>query len=256
MRNPKDINILVGCEESQAVTIELRKKGLNAFSCDFKKCSGGHPEWHLNFDVLVALNGGVFITESGDSIEIKKWHGAILHPDCTYITVSGLHWNKKIPGRAQKTEDALLFVTRLWNICKSKGIENVAIEIPVGCISTRIILDSRGYLIVIPAITKKGFKPTQSIQPYNFGENASKKTCLWLNGFPKLIAASYIEPRIINGKKRWANQTDDGQNKLIIDGTWIGFNDERTKTYRSKTYNGIASAIADQWGNYLLNTNI
>lgn len=206
------MKILVGCEESQVVTIALRKLGHEAYSCDLKDCSGGHPEWHLKMDVF-------------EAIKLKDWDMGIFFPDYTFLTVSGLHWNKKNPDRADKTEKALKFVNNLMNC----GIPKIAIENPVGCISSRIR------------------KPDQIIQPYNFGSDASKKTCLWLTGLPLLSNGEYVEPRIVNGKKRWGNQTDDGQNKLIIDGKWIGFNDPRTKTYRSKTYPGIADAIANQF---------
>lgn len=201
------MRVLVGCEESQAVCIEFRKLGHEAYSCDIQECSGGHPEWHLQMDVF-------------EAIKLKDWDIAIFFPDCTFITVSGLHRNKNNPERTEKTEKALKFVKALMEC----GIKKIAIENPVGCISTRIK------------------KPTQIIQPYEFGADASKKTCLWLFGLTKLEATEYIEPRIINGKKRWANQTDEGQNKLVIDGKWIGYNDVRTKKYRSKTYPGIADS--------------
>jgi hypothetical protein len=137
-----------------------------------------------------------------------------------------LHWNKKDPVRAQKTEDGLKFVQRLMDA----DIPKIAIENPVSCISSRIR------------------KPDQIVNPYQFGDDASKKTCLWLKGLPKLKHTKYIEPRIVDGKKRWSNQKDDGQNILYDDnGTVIGWNDPRTPKLRSKTYPGLARAIAEQW---------
>ena len=142
----------------------------------------------------------------------------IAHPPCTYLCSSGLHWNKKFPDRQQKTEDALVFVRQLL----SAPIPKIALENPIGCISTRIR------------------KPDQIIQPHQFGHDASKATCLWLKGLPPLTPTAYVEPRIINGKKRWSNQTDSGQNKLPPS--------ENRWALRSETYKGIALAMATQWG--------
>lgn len=230
---PEEINILIGCEESQSLCIAFRERGFNAFSCDLKPCSGGHPEFHLQMDVIEAL-------------ALKNWHAFIYFPDCTYLCVSGLHWNKRIPGRSEKTEVALQFVCRTYNIAKSKGVNHIGFENPKGCINTRLIKDTGGHLMVIPHDTKRGYKPTQTIQPYEFGEDASKATCLWLSGLPSLMPTEYIQPRIVDGKKRWGNQTDSGQNRL-------GPSENRAEL-RSKTYHGIAKAMAHQWGNFLLQT--
>jgi hypothetical protein len=142
----------------------------------------------------------------------------IAHPPCTYLCSSGLHWNKRTPGRAAKTEEALEFVQLLMDA----PIPKIAIENPIGCISTRIR------------------KPSQIIQPYHFGDDASKFTCLWLKGLPHLLPTDFVEPRIVNGKRRWANQTDSGQNRLPPSA-------DRWKI-RSETYVGIANAMAKQWG--------
>ncbi len=211
------MKILVGCEESQAVTIELRKRGHEAFSCDIIPCSGGHPEWHLQMDVFEAIN-------------LKKWDMGIFFPDCTYLTCSA-EWAYKEPPYHQKVKkgtlvgtkrkkariEAVDFVKKLWN----SGIPKIAIENPVGKLSTMFK------------------KPNQTIQPYEFGDNASKRTCLWLKGLPNLNGTKYIEPRIFGRKKYWDNQTDTGQNKLPP-------TKDRAKL-RSKTYPGIAKAMAEQW---------
>jgi hypothetical protein len=216
------MKILVACEESQAVTIELRKLGHQAFSCDIEQCSGGHPEWHIKGDAETLLKIiRQFTTEDGDVYEINKWDMIIAFPPCTYLCVSGLHWNKRVAGRQAETDKALEFVKMFMNY----DCPRIAIENPVGCISTKIK------------------KPTQIIQPYNFGEDASKKTCLWLKGLPKLKNTSYYPPRIVNGKERWGNQTDSGQNKLPPSDT--------RSAERSKTYPGIAKAMAEQWSSYL-----
>ena len=149
------------------------------------------------------------------------WDLMIAHPPCTYLTVSGLHWNKRNPERAKHTEEALEFVQFLL----SAPIKRIALENPIGCISTRIE------------------PPTQIIQPYQFGEDASKATCLWLKNLPPLQHTGYVEPRIVDGKKRWANQTDSGQNRL-------GPSPDRWKI-RSKTYQGIADAMAQQWSDFI-----
>lgn len=219
--------ILLGHEESQAVCKAFREMGDEAYSCDLKPCSGGHPEWHLQMDIFQA-------------IALGGWDAAIFFPDCTYLTASGLHWNKRIPGRAEKTEKALHHVKRLMNCgIKYKGIEN-----PVGCISTRIFryvgnIGSERWEVFPRKIDFGGRQPDQIIQPYNFGEDASKKTCLWLDNLPTLKNTEYHPPRIVDGKERWGNQTDSGQNKLPP-----SYN---RAELRSKTYPGIAKAMAEQW---------
>ena len=213
--------VLVGCEESQAVTKEFRKKGINAYSCDLKPCSGGHPEWHLQMDVFAA-------------IEMQQWDAGIFFPDCTYLTCSAEWAYKEGPyhqkvkegtltgeSRRQAREEAIEFVENLWNC----GIDKISIENPVGVLSSR------------------WRKPSQTIQPFMFGDDASKKTCLWLHNLPVLTTTDYVEPRIVNGKSRWGNQTDSGQNKLPPS--------ENRATMRSKTYPGIASAMAEQWSDVI-----
>ena len=218
MKKPEEIFILVGCEESQAVTVAFRKLGFQAFSCDLLPCSGGYPEYHLQMDVFEAIN-------------LRKWDAGIFFPDCTFLTCSA-EWaykdqpelkSGKLVGepRRKAREKAIDFFTSLY-----QSLPVVAMENPVGVISSRFR------------------KPDQIIQPYQFGEDASKSTCLWLKGFPKLIPTEYFEPRIVNGKKRWSNQTDSGQNKL-------GPSVDRAKL-RSKTYKGVAKSMAIQWSKYLL----
>lgn len=204
------MKVLVACEFSGIVREAFRKRGHDAWSCDLLPTE--QEGNHIQGNVLDILNDG--------------WDLMIAHPPCTYLAVSGLHWNKKYPERKIKTENSLDFVKLLLNA----PINKIALENPVGCISSRIR------------------KPEQIIQPYQFGDNASKKTCLWLKNLPKLKPTLYIEPRMVNGKKRWGNQDDKGQNKLMVDGKWIGFNDHRTPHLRSVTYQGIADAMAEQWG--------
>lgn len=142
----------------------------------------------------------------------------IAHPPCTYLSVSGMHWTARGLRDPKLTEDALAFVRLLMDA----PIARVAIENPVSVISSRIR------------------KPDQIVQPWQFGHDASKATCLWLKGLAPLVATDTVEPRIVNGRKRWGNQTDSGQNRL-------GPSDDRWKI-RSETFEGIAQAMALQWG--------
>lgn len=190
------MKVLVACEFSGVVRDAFLRLGHDAISCDLEPTETPGP--HYLGDVRNLLHG---------------WYDLVIaHPPCTYLASSGLHWNKRVPGRAQLTEDALDFVRLLLN-AKSP---HIALENPVGCISTRIR------------------KPDQIIQPWQFGEDASKATCLWLVGLPPLQPTNVIE------KARYVNQTPSGQNKL-------GLSPTRAKD-RSRTYVGIANAMAQQWG--------
>jgi hypothetical protein len=193
----RKMRILVACEESQVVTIALREKGHEAYSCDILPCSGGHPEWHIQDDVLNHLD--------------DNWDMLIAFPPCTHLAVSGARYfeEKRKDGRQQQGID---FFMELANA----PIDKIAIENPVGIMST------------------VWRKPNQIIQPWMFGDDASKKTCLWLKNLPILL------PTHSSWKKRYSNQTPSGQNKL-------GPSPDRAKL-RSKTFPGIARAMANQWG--------
>lgn len=190
------MKILIGCEYSGVVRDAFIAKGHNVISCDFLPTEKSGP--HYQGDILDILN--------------KDWDLAIFFPSCTYLCSSGLHWNQRIKGRQKKTEEALDFVRTLLNA----PINKIALENPVGCISTKIR------------------KPDQIIQPWQFGEDASKKTCLWLKNLPLL------QPTHIIKKQRYANQTASGQNNLPP-------SKDRWKI-RSKTYQGIANCMAETWG--------
>ena len=197
------MRVLVACEYSGTVRDAFIRAGHYAMSCDLLPSDSLIGD-HYQGNVLDILDHG--------------WDLMIAHPPCTYLCSSGLHWNKRIPDRAQKTEEALDFVQLLLDA----PIPKIALENPIGCISTRIR------------------KPDQTIQPYQFGDDASKATCLWLKGLPPLRATQFVEPRMVNGKPRWANQTDSGQNRLPPSA-------DRWKI-RSETYVGIAEAMVAQWG--------
>lgn len=241
------MKVLVACEESQAVTIELRKLGHEAYSCDIIECSSGHPEWHIKGDVLEILNPMTkydwndyitFETMDGEEHWIEgKWDMIIAFPPCTHLAVSGaLRFAAKREDGRQR-EGLEFFCKFLEADCDRISIEN-----PVNIISGEYCKKW------FPDIVEKyglPIKPTQTIHPWMFGHPESKKTCLWLKGLPPLKPTNVLP---LPECGHWANQTKDGQNKLMIDGKWIGFNDPRTAKYRSKTYTGIARAMAEQWG--------
>lgn len=168
------MKILVACEESQAVTIELRRLGHEAYSCDIIPCSGGHPEWHIMQNVLPLLNGNCsFKTMDGTEHSIEtRWDMIIAFPPCTHLAVSGAKWfaAKRADGRQQAAID---FFMQFANADCSK----IAIENPVGIMSTYYR------------------KPDQIIQPWQFGHGETKKTCLWLKGLPPLISTEIVEGR-------------------------------------------------------------
>lgn len=193
------MKVLIACEYSGRVRDAFIRRGHEAVSCDFIPTESPGP--HYQGDVFDIINDG--------------WDIMIAHPPCTYLAVSGLHWNKRVPGRAELTEQALAFVKALMDA----PVERIAIENPVSCISTRIR------------------KPDQVIQPWWFGEDASKKTCLWLKNLPLLVETNRLPG---DEKTRRANQTASGQNRLAP-------SPDRWKE-RSRTYLGIAEAMADQWG--------
>lgn len=196
------MRVLVACEYSGRVRDAFAARGHDAMSCDLLPTDV--PGKHYQGDIFDVIDAG--------------WDLMIAHPPCTYLCSSGLHWNTRIDGRQALTDEALAFVKRLLDA----PIKRIALENPIGCISSQIR------------------KPDQTIQPYQFGHDASKSTCLWLKNLPVLTPTELIAPRIVAGKRRWANQTDSGQNKLPPSA-------DRWKI-RSETYQGIAAAMAAQWG--------
>jgi hypothetical protein len=196
------MRVLIACEYSGTVRDAFRAAGHDAMSCDLLPTDKPGP--HYQGDVFDIIR--------------DNWDMMIAHPPCTYLCSSGLHWNKRRPERAAQTEAALAFVEALLDA----PIPRIALENPIGCIGTRIR------------------KADQTIQPWQFGHDASKATCLWLKNLPPLTPTQIIAPRLINGRKRWGNQTDSGQNKLPPSA-------DRWKI-RSATYQGIADAMAAQWG--------
>lgn len=234
------MNVLIACEESQRVCIEFRKLGHNAFSCDVIDCSGGHPEWHIKQDVLPLLNGNcIFTTVGGGQHEIKgKWDIIIAHPPCVDLCVSGAaHFKKKrADGRQRKSIE---FFCRFLNA----DCDHVAIENPVGIISGDYISEW------FPDLVEKYNLPqkyTQIIHPWMFGDNAEKTTCLWLKGLPRLIPDTLEKPEM--EYKEWTDKKTGKtkrQPKWFYDALKLPAS-ERSKV-RSKTFQGIARAMATQW---------
>ena len=220
------MKVLVACEESQAVTIELRKLGHEAYSCDIIECSGGHPEWHIMQDVLPLLNGDCeFVSMDGQAHRIDgKWDMIIAFPPCTYLCNTGTpyldvsKWGQKAIERAKKREDAFQFFMAFVNA----DCEKIVIENPVGLPNSRYR------------------KPDQIINPWQFNHPFNKRTCLWLNGVEKLKATCDVRPDNI---KSYAFHTMYDEN-----GKTISWSSEQSKKLRSKTFSGIAKAMAEQWG--------
>lgn len=243
------MRVLVACEESQAVTKEFRRLGHEAYSCDIIECSGGHPEWHIQGDVLKIINPEWYDGRWGITPSISfetmdgtyhqfdgKWDMLLAFPPCTHLAVSGAlrFAAKREDGRQRQGIE--FFCKFLEADCDRISIEN-----PVNIISGEYCKKW------FPDIVEKyglPIKPTQTIHPWMFGHPESKKTCLWLKGLEPLTPTNTL---LLPECGHWDNQTKDGQNKLVIDGKWVGFNDPRTAIYRSKTYPGIAKAMAEQW---------
>lgn len=216
------MRVLVACEESQAVTIELRALGHEAYSCDILDPSGGHPEWHVQQDVIPLLSPPItFLTIDGTKHTVAKWDMIIAFPPCTYLTVTGNRWfnvekyGDKALERIQLREEAKQFFMAFANADCPK----IAIENPVGVMNTSYR------------------KPNQIIQPYQFGDPFEKRTCLWLKGLPNLVPTNVVEPPARQQLKSGKSMPEWYSNAPKKDRAKI----------RSKTFPGIAKAMAEQW---------
>lgn len=228
------MKVLVACEESQRVCMAFREKGHEAYSCDIIECGGGHPEWHIMQDVLPLLNGECeFVTTDGKKHRIEgRWDMIIAHPPCTYLTVAANKlynvekYGEKAVERLESREKAIQFFMEFVNAdCTKKAIEN-----PIGVISTRYR------------------KPDQIIQPYHFGHPVRKSTCLWLYNLPLLQAKKVVDFECIHSNG--ASGGYSGNSWMVRDenGKILSYKDPRVSRIRSKTYEGIAKAMAEQWG--------
>lgn len=221
------MKVLIACEESQVVCSAFRARGHEAYSCDIIECSGGHPEWHIRQDVLPLLNGYCeFDTMDGNHHVISdRWDMIIAHPPCTYLTVAGNRWfnEERYGNEATERKERQLEAARFFLVFANADCERIAIENPVGVMSSQYR------------------KPDQIVHPYMFGDPERKATCFWLKGLPKLQPTNIVEPNVIkykNGKGSY--------------GLWhmstISLPKQERSICRSKTFPGIAAAMAEQWG--------
>lgn len=228
-----NIKVLVACEESQVVCKAFRDQGIEAYSCDIQECSGGYPEWHIMQDVLSLLNGNCeFITLDGTRHSVEgKWDLIVAHPPCTYLCCSGLkHYNVDVYGqkaieRLLKRDEAVDFFMRFVNA----DCDHIAVENPVGVMSSYYR------------------KPDQYIHPLMFGHPTKKKTGLWLKKLPNLVPTKMVDQELhisVSGRA-W--------DKWFWDSSIISDPVERSK-FRSKTFDGIAEAMASQWIPIIKNT--
>ena len=227
------LNVLIACEESQAVTKEFRALGHNAYSCDILPCSGGHPEWHFKSDVFSVIDERGGKLENGKAIYLKgNWDLMIAHPPCTYLALSGNRWLYNKDGSKNKERwdnqaKALNFVRALMDA----PVKRIAIENPMSVISSQIR------------------KPDQIVQPWMFGDKAQKSTCLWLKNLPLLKPTDivdkgeFIEFVDKNGKKK-------KQPLWYYEALRQAKTTEERRTLRSKTFKGMAKAIAKQWSDF------
>lgn len=226
------MNVLIACEESQTVCKAFRAKGHNAFSCDVIEPSGGRPEWHIKGDALKILNprqisksfyGIVFKTMDDEAHKIKgSWDLIIAHPPCTYLSNAGARhlWKDHVLNveRYQKGLDAKAFFMQFLNA----NCEKICVENP------------------IPSKVYELPKYTQTIQPYEYGHPFTKRTCLWLKGLPKLQPTNIVEPTATFCPSGSYSKKHNDKHRGI-------FTTDRARQ-RSKTFEGIAAAMAEQWG--------
>ena len=239
------MRVLVACEESQRVCMAFRERGHEAYSCDIIEPSGGHPEWHIQGDVTAILNpdkgkafgqlGAVTIFRTMNGIEHVvqgKWDLIVAFPPCTHLAVSGARHFEKKRADGRQREGIELFCKILNANC-----DKICVENPVNIISGDYVKRWFPELVEEYGLP---ISPTQTIQPYEYGHPSRKKTCLWLKGLPTLVPTKIVEPKIKeyickNGKI--ARFSDD-----------YGSGNKTAGTRRSKTYEGIAQAMAEQWG--------
>lgn len=229
------MKVLIACEESQRVCLAFREKGFSAFSCDIQECSGGRPDIHIKGDVTPLLNGScTFFTQDGEKHYIsKEWDLIIAHPPCTFLTNSGnkyfdtAKYGEKAWRRMKERNKAISFFYK-FVLCKCA---HIAIENPCGIMSTAFR------------------KPDMMYNPYDFeGETESKRTCLWLKNLP-LLKSSRTTP-LIKGEithKIYEARTEEKQ---------LSWNDPNTAIFRSKTPIGVAKAMADQWGEFIMKESL
>ena len=210
------MEVLIACEESQTVCKAFRARGHEAYSCDIQEPSGGHPEWHILGDALEAVKGGTIVTMDGVSHEVGKWDLLIAHPPCTYLSNAGARhlWKSGVlnPERVKQGIMAKDFFMAFYNA----NIPRVAVENPVA-----------SSIFCLP-------KYSQIIQPFQFGHPMKKRTCLWLKGLPPLKPTDILPESECESTR--------------VAGNWYNKGGKERQKNRSKTFPGIAAAMAEQWG--------
>ena len=226
------MNVLVACEESQTVCKEFRELGHVAFSCDLQECSGEHPEWHINGDCLAVLNGScTFVTQSGETHRIDgEWDLIVAHPPCTYMSKAGARWMYPKAGCLDENRLKLAMEAKAFFMeCMNAKCRHIAVENPLPL-----------KVVGLP-------KPSCIVQPYEYGEPYSKKTLLWLKNLPPLFPTKIIDeytpylPSNTGGAKR-GQKHSRGVSKNAKES--------------SKTFPGIARAMAEQWSEWIKNENL
>lgn len=236
------MNVLIACEESQTVCIAFRKLGFNAYSCDLVECSGGYPRWHIHGDALEVIRNNGGMTQDGKRVMVDKWDLMIAHPPCTYLTSSGAKWfyhpddkglpiedrrpHPKFPHRKEDQNAGAEFFMALYN----SDIPYIAVENPVGIMSTRFR------------------KPDQIVQPFMFGNAARKTTCLWLKGLPLLQPTD-----VVDEGETLTFKSGKRMQKWISDALTNTKTAEERRRLRSKTFEGMAQAMASQLGTFVKN---
>lgn len=228
------MRVLVACEESQRVCTAFRERGHEAFSCDIIECSGGHPEWHILGDVIPILNGNCEFTLQNGQVDRQtdRWDLIIAHPPCTYLTIAANRYydiNRYQEAAKQRYKErykAIVFFMHMA-LCNAPKI---AVENPIGIMNTA------------------WRTPDQIIQPYEYGHPVSKATCLWLKGLPKLQPTEIVEYEKIHSRGKSGGYSGNSWYVTDENGKILSWKDPRTASARSKTFPGIAKAMAEQWG--------
>ena len=225
------LNVLVACEESQAVCKAFRELGHEAYSCDLQECSGGHPEWHICDDVSKYLHDfNFFKTSDGIYHRVYSWDLIIAHPPCTYLSNAGARWLYQGGMLNEQRYENGLNAKRFFMQFMRTDCAHVAIENPI---------PSRVYELP---------KYDQIIEPYMFGDPYSKRTCLWLKGLPPLQSTNVIDRHIPYCSSGSYSRTHDPKYKGVS-------RSGGSAKIRSKTFPGIADAMAKQWSEYILQTD-
>lgn len=224
------MKVLIACEESQAVCIEFRKLGHEAYSADIQECSGGHPEWHIMGNCLPLVDGNCeFDTMDGQHHVISgKWDLLIAHPPCTDLAVSGAAWFESKRKSGVQRDAIIFFIEIMLADC-----DKICVENPVNIIGGEYI---KKYYSDLCEKYNLPVKPTQSVQPYMFGHPEQKKTCLWLKNLAPLLETKNVKEYMFTLPKSQRERLH-----------YLAPGPDRAKL-RSKTFLGIARAMAEQWG--------